>query len=391
MQYMRAFHHSSKAFLLGGVESWELHCHNIKLKILEPDFTPPPPISLSDPYFVANIRSNIYLFAHVHSEGFWVLKSGTWDSLSAPALSPVDPTFRRAYIRDSPWCQWFISDDKLFLLASYLPGKEEIVVYDPQSAVWEKVDDKDTHFQLSSFDLHSITTISVPDVCNNCSVALTFRGGNIRGGEFVNIKLYALLLDKQTNLVRCCQSLDECSNQIQVQQSKVWWYSPSMKCVDLGNGMVCALIIGSTKLRCHADLEPLLWILVFTLVWTQEDQRFLYVVDVSVNQIYTRHLANPKETDCLHSAFIVTPKDFSTAFVEQKDSLNKRMEVQAQLPRTYTMKDILGELQNMKIYMEGRLQSIETSLARQQDAIDHLCTHFGILNRCGIILHPRTS
>ncbi|XP_057739375.1 uncharacterized protein LOC130956353 [Arachis stenosperma] len=230
-----------------------------------------------------------------------------------------------------------------------------------------------------------MSTISVPDVGNNCSVALTFRGENIRGGEFVNIKLYALLLDKQTNLVRCCQSLDECSNEIQVQQSKVWWYSPSMKCVDLGNGMVCALIIGSTKLRCHAGLEPLLWILVFTLAWTQEDQRFLSVVDVSVNQVYTRHLANPKEPDCLHSAFIVTPKDFSTVFVEQKDSLNwpgdktkkdssstvtnlDRMEAeqenegQAQPPQTYTMKDILGELQNMKIIWKEDYQVLKQVL-----------------------------
>ncbi|XLR47925.1 hypothetical protein HN51_032151, partial [Arachis hypogaea] len=191
----------------------------------------------------------------------FVLKSGTWDSLPAPPLSPVDPTLRRAYNLNSPWCQWFVSDDKLFLLA-YQPGKEEIVVYDPQSDVWEKVEDKDTHFQLSSFGFDSMSTISVPDVGNNCSVALTFRGENIRGGEFVNIKLYALLLDKQTNLVCCCQSLDECSNEIQVQQSKVWWYSSK----------------------------------------------------------HEMHLANPKEPDCLHNAFIVTPKDFSTAFVEQKDS-----------------------------------------------------------------------
>ncbi|XLR47926.1 hypothetical protein HN51_032152, partial [Arachis hypogaea] len=67
MQHMRAFHHSNKAFLLGNGESWELHCHNSKLRRSEPNFMPPPSRSHFDPYFVANIRGNIYLFARVPS------------------------------------------------------------------------------------------------------------------------------------------------------------------------------------------------------------------------------------------------------------------------------------------------------------------------------------
>ncbi|MED6191022.1 hypothetical protein PIB30_111960, partial [Stylosanthes scabra] len=130
--------------------------------------------------------------------------------------------------------------------------------------------------------------------------------------------LYALLLDKQTNLVRCCQSLDECSNEIQV--TKVCSLSTNLRFVDLGNGMVCALIFGRAKTKCYADLESVLCILVFTLAWTQEDQRFISVVDVSVNQVYSWNLYDPidkidwlrsdpiDKIDWLRSAFIVTPK-----------------------------------------------------------------------------------
>ncbi|MED6154516.1 hypothetical protein PIB30_113281, partial [Stylosanthes scabra] len=112
-----------------------------------------------------------------------------------------------------------------------------MVVYDPQSNVWEKVEDEDTYSRIREIDFDSITTISVPDVSNNCSVALAFDK-EMNGDDLVKFELYALLLDKQTNLVRCCQSLDECSNEIQV--TRVCSLSTNMRFVDLGNGMVCA-------------------------------------------------------------------------------------------------------------------------------------------------------
>ncbi|MED6177643.1 hypothetical protein PIB30_100049 [Stylosanthes scabra] len=250
IQNARDFHDSTNAFLLGGGgESWELHCHNGNLHISEyHDFIPPPPTtsSPSDHFFVANIRGKIYLFAHVRGEGFWVLESGNWRSLPYPPLSPISPTFRDYYDSDCPWCHWFISNDKLFILAYYLPRKEEIVVYDPQSNVWEKVEDKDTYSRLRAIDFDSITTISVPGVSNNCSVALTFKKDN-SGEDLVKFNLYALLLDKETNLVRRRQLLDECSNEIQV--TRVCPRYTNMRFVDLGNGMVCALIFGRAQTK----------------------------------------------------------------------------------------------------------------------------------------------
>ncbi|MED6213158.1 hypothetical protein PIB30_090547 [Stylosanthes scabra] len=327
IQNVSDFHDSNNAFLMGGGgESWELHCHNGKLQISKHDSIRLPPISPSDLYFVNYIRGKIYLFAYMHSEGFWVLESGKWIPLPAPPLTPISPTLRDYYTIDCSWCHRFVANDKLFILAYHLPRKEEIVVYDPQSNVWEKVEDGDTYSRLRAIDFDSITTISVPDVSNNdCSVALAFKK-EINGEELVKFKLYALLLDKQTNLVRCRQSLDECSNEIQV--SKVCNRSTNMRFVDLGNGMVCALIFGRARTKPYTDLDPILSILVFTLAWTQEDQRFLSVVDVSVNQVYTWHLYDPNDKiDWLRSAFIVTPKkgrkrDFSTAILEQKNSLN---------------------------------------------------------------------
>ncbi|MED6150471.1 hypothetical protein PIB30_072607, partial [Stylosanthes scabra] len=81
IQNVQAFHDSNDAFLLGGGESWELHCHNGKLQISEHGSIPKPPVSLSDLYFVDYIRGKIYLFAYMHSDCFWVLESGKWLSL----------------------------------------------------------------------------------------------------------------------------------------------------------------------------------------------------------------------------------------------------------------------------------------------------------------------
>ncbi|MED6213155.1 hypothetical protein PIB30_090544, partial [Stylosanthes scabra] len=97
-------------------------------------------------------------------------------------------------------------------------------------------------------------------------------------------------------------------------------------------------------------------------------------------------------------------RNFSTEILEQKNSVSwasdktkkdssstmtnldgmeveQENEGQAQPLQTYTKNVILEELQNMRHFMEERLQSIEASQARLQDAIDHLCTQLGFPNK----------
>ncbi|MED6199130.1 hypothetical protein PIB30_073089 [Stylosanthes scabra] len=282
---------------------------------------PPGPTLLHDCY-VANLQGEVYLLANDALDfrekemmGFWVLRcsssgSKKWHPLSLP------PALLR---RDDSW-DCFVWRDKLFLEA-YDNAQEGIFqeniifyVYDPQTDdSWKQLEIPFSYSDSSRHHPPSIMPVlSLGDVGNNCSVAMTWSTGKDRASRH-DLKIHALLVDNEEYCVRGNQCLDEVCEAI-IPSSFDFHGDRNVNFVDLGKGKVCVLIGGITKDK-PVTRNELLCVLVLQLCLQQEEGHRFLSVEVLVNQVYDML---PYETDCLelpYSSFLFSLNSTQTSLI----------------------------------------------------------------------------
>ncbi|MED6151499.1 hypothetical protein PIB30_083095 [Stylosanthes scabra] len=263
--------------------------------------TIPDPPTLIYECNVANIQDDVYLLAHdpmtkERRLGFWVLRSGSkqWHPLPPPpTLSSYGTTDR---IGDKPpfvylpWWQSFVWKDQLFLRAFLHPDERESAgdmliyyVYNPEKydEPWKRIERPFTGVgRACASDVAAVPSLGK---VGNCDVALTWSTEDHEPSYTSDVKIYALLVDKQDNLLR-----KECLHE-GIPYSFIS-YSINVNFVDLGEGKVCILMGGTKADTKIPTLNPILCVLVLKLALVQEEQeegqRFLSVDEVLVNRVY---------------------------------------------------------------------------------------------------------
>ncbi|MED6123002.1 hypothetical protein PIB30_045211 [Stylosanthes scabra] len=252
---------------------------------------------------VANIQGDAYLLAHdpmtkERRLGFWVLRSGSgskqWHPLPPPptlssygTINGTDDELPFVYL---PWWESFVWKDQLFLTAFLHPNErkpagEMLVhyVYNPEKydEPWKRRERPFTGVgRVCASEVAAVPSLGK---VGNCDVALTWLTEDHDPSYTSDVKIYALLVDKQDNLLR-----QECLHE-GIPYSFIR-HTINVNFVDLGKGKVC-ILIGGTKERFEIPtLNPILCVLVLKLGLVQEEQeegqRFLSVDQVLVNRVY---------------------------------------------------------------------------------------------------------
>ena len=278
---------------------------------------PPTPFA---PCFMGNISGDVYLLVFYRSdlleeaEGLWVLSSsGKWQPLSPP-LPPFD--LRHS---DFSGCHCFVFQDKLFFRVYMRKVETLMYSFDPSTAAWTTLDEDTTH-SFSQYFPETIGKFCFPSVTmsrlSNCSVALSWSLTIIPGGDReIEVMIDAFLVNNQNGAVILCQRLDDCLKGIRPTSFAA--DDSHFSFVDLGNGMVCALLYGYTP---NHD-EPVLCISVFTLtvieanidintdtdvdIGTEAPRKDFLSVSVQVKRVFTM---KDYEYSWMMDSFIFTPK-----------------------------------------------------------------------------------
>ncbi|MED6226397.1 hypothetical protein PIB30_103323 [Stylosanthes scabra] len=165
--------------------------------------------------------------------GFWVLRcsssgSKKWHPLSLPST----------VLRRMDWWDCFVWRDKLFLEVQDNIFQRNMIfyVYDPQTDdSWKQLE---IPFSYSDSIRHHppsiMPVLSLGDVGNNCSVAMTWLTGTDRASRD-DLKIHALLVDNQDYCVRGNQCLDEVCEAI-IPSSFDFHGDINVNFVDLGKG-----------------------------------------------------------------------------------------------------------------------------------------------------------
>ncbi|MED6119971.1 hypothetical protein PIB30_016559 [Stylosanthes scabra] len=302
MMMMRHFVFDSKLFLAGvtdfDTKIYQISCvgdGKLKLANAEESAIPKPPTLLHSCY-LADIQGDVYLVVHnpiegVREAGLWVLSSRSriWERLNPPPTAV--PLYDNGCLCYRDW-EGFTLNDVLFLQVECCPLQPFTQKPDYMAYVYNSKDDswrllgrpfsfKDLHFYNALVPVSSLGDVG------NCSVALTWE---LKHDPIfpcrVKYDIHALLVDNKDDY---CVHKHQCLNELfkGIQPSFFDSLLSQINIVDLGNSKVSIIISGNIFDDVGDGISVICMSVAELELIQEEEQKFLSVVRVLVNQVYS--------------------------------------------------------------------------------------------------------